>query len=102
MGGRLVGIALDTKGPEIRTGTHLEGDRSSVNLTKGDIITVTTDPQYKKACTAELLHMDYLSLPTAMEVGGTIFVDDGLLNLRVAEKVDRARGIEPLALDALA
>ena len=46
----MVGIALDTKGPEIRTGTHKEGDRSSVQLTKGDVITVTVDPKYKKEC----------------------------------------------------
>jgi len=88
MGGRLVGIALDTKGPEIRTGTHKEGDRSSVQMTKGAVITVTVNPAFKKECTAELLHMDYLSLPKDMEVGGTIFVDDGLLNLKVVEKVD--------------
>ena len=45
MDGRLCAIALDTKGPEIRTGMNIEED---TELTAGDIITVTTDTAKKE------------------------------------------------------
>ena len=45
MDGRLCAIALDTKGPEIRTGMNIEED---TELTAGDTITVTTDTAKKE------------------------------------------------------
>ena len=50
--GRLVGIALDTKGPEIRTGALKEELGSTVALEKGATLTVTTDAAFKDACDA--------------------------------------------------
>ena len=81
LGGRLVGIALDTKGPEIRTGMIKGG--GNVELAKGVKITVTTDAAMKDECSAELVYMDYKNLPKVMSVGSTIFVDDGLIALTV-------------------
>uniref|UniRef100_A0A8K9Y2X4 Pyruvate kinase n=1 Tax=Oncorhynchus mykiss TaxID=8022 RepID=A0A8K9Y2X4_ONCMY len=65
---RPVAIALDTKGPEIRTGLVRgvrEGDRDS---TDGNVIWV-----------------DYPSLPQVLEKGGRIYIDDGLIGLKVLE-----------------
>ena len=45
MDGRLCAIALDTKGPEIRTGMNIEED---TELTAGNTITVTTDTAKKE------------------------------------------------------
>lgn len=46
--GRQVAIALDTKGPEIRTGnTHGDED---LPLSAGTILNITTDEQYATAC----------------------------------------------------
>jgi len=86
--GRLCAIALDTKGPEIRTGINLEEETEMV---AGNTITVTTDPAKREGQTKDLLYMDYVNLPKVIQVGQTIFVDDGLLSLKV-EAVDQAKG----------
>lgn len=84
--GPCVAIALDTKGPEIRTG--LMKDDKDVSLVAGGEVTVTTDEQYKEAGTADMLYVDYKNLPRQVAVGGKIFVDDGLICLNVLSKSD--------------
>ena len=91
MDGRLVAIALDTKGPEIRSGDLKEGLGSTVMLEKGTKILVTTDPAEKPNCSAEQIYMDYANLPKVMAVGQSIMVDDGLIELKVESK-DEAAG----------
>ena len=59
MGGKPVAIALDTKGPEIRTGM-LVGD--DVELVKGSSLTVHTSDDWKEKGDAEHLHMDYKNI----------------------------------------
>ena len=59
MGGKPVAIALDTKGPEIRTGM-LVGD--DVELVKGASLTVHTDDAWKEKGDASNLHMDYKNI----------------------------------------
>ena len=59
MGGKPVAIALDTKGPEIRTGM-LVGD--DVELVKGSSLTVHTSDDWKEKGDAENLHMDYKNI----------------------------------------
>ena len=78
-----MGIALDTKGPEIRTGMINGEGTGTIDLKMGDTITVTVDPAFKDACDEKKLYMDYANLPKVMKVGGVIFVDDGLLGLKV-------------------
>lgn len=46
--GRQVAIALDTKGPEIRTGNTV-GD-VDIPITAGDVINITTDEKYATTC----------------------------------------------------
>eukprot|EP00301_Raphidiophrys_heterophryoidea_P023979 c7644_g1_i3.p1 GENE.c7644_g1_i3~~c7644_g1_i3.p1 ORF type:complete len:403 (+),score=95.77 c7644_g1_i3:652-1860(+) len=48
-----------------------------------DVVTVTTDPQFHDKCTSELLFIDYPKLATAVAVGNTIHLDDGLITLKV-------------------
>jgi len=79
---RLVAIALDTKGPEIRTGETVGG--GNIELKAGGTITVTTDAAKYSECSESLLYMDYKNLPKVVSVGSTIFVDDGLLELKVS------------------
>jgi len=76
-----VAIALDTKGPEIRTGMTASGGDEP--LTKGATVTITTDPACLNQCTSELIYMDYTNLPKVVSVGSLIFIDDGLISLEV-------------------
>jgi len=79
-------IALDTKGPEIRTGL-LEGDdgRKELMLKAGSTIKVTTDDAWKEKCTEEVLWLDYKNITQVMVPGKKLFIDDGLISVRCTE-----------------
>lgn len=79
-----VGILLDTKGPEIRT-----GDLDHV-LEKGQLIEVTVDPQFRHL--PEVLYIDYPDLIDTVPVGKSITIDNGLINLKVLAR--SARGFQ--------
>eukprot|EP00095_Tigriopus_kingsejongensis_P003943 snap_masked-scaffold473_size162088-processed-gene-0.20 protein:Tk03943 transcript:snap_masked-scaffold473_size162088-processed-gene-0.20-mRNA-1 annotation:"hypothetical protein DAPPUDRAFT_334106" len=82
-------IALDTKGPEIRTGV-LEGDdgRKELALETGAKIRITTDEANYEKCTADLLYVDYKNITKALGVGKHIYIDDGLISVVVKEVGD--------------
>ncbi|CAJ0574384.1 unnamed protein product, partial [Mesorhabditis spiculigera] len=87
---RIVAIALDTKGPEIRTGLLQGGGSAEVELVKGASIRLTTDAKLESSGTAVNLYVDYLNLPKVVQKGSRIFVDDGLISLIVDETHDDA------------
>ncbi|XP_013385657.1 pyruvate kinase PKM isoform X6 [Lingula anatina] len=82
---RPTAIALDTKGPEIRTGLLQGGASAIVHLTKGQEVTITTDDKYEKQCDVNHLHVDYKNITKVMNPGKRIFIDDGLISLIVKE-----------------
>ena len=81
-----IAIALDTKGPEIRSGI-LEGDdgRKEVTLEMGEAIKITTDDQYKEKCSKDVLWVDYKNITKVLTPGKRIFIDDGLISVIVKE-----------------
>jgi len=83
-------IALDTKGPEIRTGdldSEKSGGKPTVEVVKGSEITFTNDRTHFGKCSANFIYCDYPSLDQ-MEVGQLIYIEDGLMQFKVAKKVD--------------
>ncbi|KAL1748525.1 pyruvate kinase [Schizophyllum fasciatum] len=79
--GRPVAIALDTKGPEIRTGVMKNG--TDIPIKAGHEFIVSTDDKYLEACDDKVLYMDYKNLPKVTAPGKLIYVDDGILSLLV-------------------
>lgn len=80
-----IGILLDTKGPEIRTHNMKDG---LIELTKGSEVTVKTT---EVEGTKEAFSVTYEKLAEDVEVGSTILLDDGLIELTV-KSVDIAKG----------
>jgi len=81
----VLAIALDTKGPEIRTGL-LKDDE--VSLTEGQEFTLTTDSARGEDGDANTVFVDYQNIAKVVPVGGTVYIDDGLLSLEVTEVGD--------------
>ncbi|XP_036445041.1 pyruvate kinase PKLR isoform X1 [Colossoma macropomum] len=82
---RPVAIALDTKGPEIRTGlVHGRAD-GEVKLERGALVKVVTGEAEQDGTDGAKVWMDYPSLPSVVQVGSRIYIDDGLVALTVLE-----------------
>jgi pyruvate kinase len=79
-----VGILLDTKGPEIRTGFFRKdevGDK--IELVKGQELKLVTDYSFLGDSTC--IAVSYPKLPTSVKPGGIILCADGSLSLSVKE-----------------
>ena len=76
-----IGIMLDTKGPEIRTGL-LDGGKAV--LISGQSFILRTRPGIGSA---EGVQISYSNLPEEVEIGQSILLSDGLIALSI-EKVD--------------
>eukprot|EP00158_Paraphelidium_tribonemae_P007031 Partr_v1_DN28082_c0_g1_i3_m57488 putative Pyruvate kinase len=83
MPGKPVAIALDTKGPEIRTGLTKTGE--DVEFKEGHQFILTTDDAYMAAGDSDRIYIDYKALPRSTDVGKFVFIDDGQLRLEVLE-----------------
>jgi len=81
-----VAIALDTKGPEIRTGMVKSGGEATYK--KGQDLKVTCDAAFSGEVSDELLYLDYVDLTTSVTKGSKIFIADGSMSLIVKEIVD--------------
>mmetsp|Transcript_23332 Transcript_23332/g.47170 ORF Transcript_23332/g.47170 Transcript_23332/m.47170 type:complete len:591 (-) Transcript_23332:49-1821(-) len=79
---RMCSILLDTKGPEIRTGM-LEGS-DDILLEAGQDFVLYTD--FSKPGTKQGVGQSYPQLPTSLQVGDTVLIDDGLISLTVTAK----------------
>ncbi|CAO0801978.1 unnamed protein product [Mucor circinelloides] len=94
--GRPTAIALDTKGPEIRTGVMK--DNVEIPIKAGHVFTISVDDSYKEACDDKVMYIDYKNLPNVIEVGKLIYVDDGILSLQVLEILPE--GVQVKALNS--
>lgn len=80
-----VAIALDTKGPEIRTGLLKGGGSAIVTLVKGKTITLSLNEAHREEGNIDRIFVDYKNLPKVIEKDDLIFIDDGLISLKVME-----------------
>lgn len=79
--GRPIPALLDTKGPEIRTGSNENGEK--INLKEGnEIKIVATDA----LCNASTLSVTYSGIIDDVNVSDTILIDDGKIDLKVISK----------------
>jgi len=72
-----IAALLDTKGPEIRTGSVEGGE---ITLTEGSIVVLTEVPCLG---TPERVHVNCYSLAEYLPVGQNVYIDDGTLHLQV-------------------
>ncbi len=77
--GTHVCILQDLQGPKIRTGEVMD---NGVNLEAGQELIITTD---NVVGDSRKVSTSYTSLPTDVSIGDTILVDDGKLELEVAD-----------------
>ncbi|KAF6739676.1 Pyruvate kinase PKM [Oryzias melastigma] len=82
---RPVAIALDTKGPEIRTGLVKGKVDEEVQLVKGSHVRVVTAGSERDKTDETTVWVDYPHLPKVLEKGSRIYIDDGLMALKVLE-----------------
>lgn len=74
---RVIGILIDLPGPKIRLG-HLA--REPIELEREDEVVLTTDPSPSDPAK---IPVDYALLPSLVWPGSMIFINDGLVRLRV-------------------
>lgn len=75
-----VSILQDLQGPKIRVGRFEKG---SIELTEGERVTVTIDDVQGRP---GLIPSDFKALPTTVNEGQKILLDDGLIELKVLSK----------------
>lgn len=81
--GKTLGIMLDTKGPEIRTGVFKNG---KVILREGEKVTLTTEDLVGDST---LIPVSYNKLPQALKKGNIILIADGAIKLKVMETKEK-------------
>ena len=74
-----IGTLLDTRGPEIRLGTFKE-ENKKYQLKKGQTFTLTTEEVVGDETKA---YVNYAGLVNDVKEGGSILIDDGLIELHV-------------------
>lgn len=56
-----------------------------VKLNKGEKLKLTLDDKYKDNCDEKNLWLDYKNITKVVELGSKVYVDDGLISLKVLE-----------------
>lgn len=82
--GKIFAVLLDTRGPEIRTGSLESGQ--DIQLVTGQKITITTDSTV--VGNRDRISVTYEGLARDLKKDDTILLDDGLIGLKVLDTTD--------------
>jgi pyruvate kinase len=94
---RPVAIALDTKGPEIRTGDL--ADPAGIKIEAGQELLLTTDPLKRTIGSIENgIFVDYKDIGRSCLPGSKVYIDDGNLQLEVVQSLGDG-GVKAKALN---
>ncbi len=77
-----IGILMDTKGPEVRTGICVE----PIEFAEGDRVKLVARPG--EECTKQAISLSYPQFALEVEPGSRVLIDDGDLELLVQERID--------------
>ncbi|XP_034476660.1 pyruvate kinase-like [Drosophila innubila] len=78
-------IALDTKGPEIRTGLIAGSGTADVELKKGATFKLSTNQEFQEKGTVEKVYVDYKNITKVLKPKDHVYLDDGLISLLVKD-----------------
>ncbi|KAK6624638.1 hypothetical protein RUM44_011497 [Polyplax serrata] len=83
-----VGLMMDLKGPEIRTGRicklyACDPENPQILIEKSSVVKLTTETTYSDKCTPTLLYIDFPLFPQYVRPGMKIYIDDGSIHLTV-------------------
>ena len=96
----IAAIAMDLKGPEIRTGTIGGSDYEKAAVAAGQPFRLYTDEAMRARGSAEGVFVDHAPLAAAVGPGDAIFIDDAELELEVVSADAAAGVIECVAKNA--
>lgn len=91
--GKTIAILLDTKGPEIRTGTFKNGE---AEIAQGDTVYVSMN---EIVGTAERFSITYPGLIDDVVKGSKILLDDGLIELEITDIDKKNKELKTKALN---
>lgn len=83
-----IAIALDTKGPEIRTGLIQGSGSAEIQLKAGDKYRLTIDKEMEEKGDQWMTYVDYKNIVNVLQINDRIYIDDGLLCL-IAEEITK-------------
>jgi len=83
-----VGLLLDTKGPEIRTGD------TDFDLKVGDVVEISVEEGGDRS--RKSLYIGYPDLIQTVKIGGRLTIDNGLINLKILDKQETTINCEVL------
>lgn len=87
-----VGLLMDLKGPEIRTGRicrlyACDPENPQILIENGSIVKLTTEITFVDKCTPNLIYIDFPMFPQHVRPGMKIYIDDGSIQL-IVQKVN--------------
>ena len=63
-----------------------QGGSAEIHLKIGNVIKLTIDEKYRDCGDENMVYVDYKNIVNVLDLGDIVFVDDGLISLKVTEK----------------